>query len=97
MGQLGQPRQMLTDADAGNVGSDGLKEAANAIRRVRLEVKGFQLRRAAPHEELDAGAGFARLFGAREERRHGQPAECQSADAQKLAATDAVTQRYTGA
>ena len=40
----------FANLNAGDVGRDRLKFAANAVRSVRLRVKGFVLRRPAGHE-----------------------------------------------
>ena len=47
IGQLGQARELLADLDAGHVGLDGPKLAADLLGRLRLEVEEIQMRRTA--------------------------------------------------
>ena len=62
VGLFGQQRQQFADADPGNIGFNrAFERAAIIIARLRLGVERVQMRRAAPHPDLDdrLGAGGA--------------------------------------
>src|SRR5262249_35101618 len=97
IGPSGQKRQVLANTNTGHPGRDRPKLAAHPLGRVGLEVEGFVLRRAAPHEELNATADLPRRRGpAAQESRQGQPAQGHAADAQPLPPGEPVAQPTTG-
>ena len=54
VGLLGQQRQQFADADAAHVGGDRLvQRAAVVVAGLRLGIEGVEVRRAAPHPDLD--------------------------------------------
>ena len=67
VGLLGQIGQQLVDADAGHVRGDRLVERpAIIVARGRFRIEGIEVRRSAPHPDLDHrfgfGLGTGRLF-----------------------------------
>ena len=59
VGLLGQQGQQLADADAVHVGGDRLvQRAAVVVAGLRLGVEGVEVRRAAPHPDLDDRLGL---------------------------------------
>ena len=59
IGDAGSFGQELGKADAGDIGGNGFKIAANFQRGIGFGVKSFVLRRAAGEIEEDAGFGAA--------------------------------------
>src|SRR5689334_5757039 len=54
VGELRHARKDFRDADAGNIGTDGLEGAANGGGRVRLHVPGVELGGSANERQHDA-------------------------------------------
>ncbi len=60
VGLLGQQRQQFADPNAVHVGGDRLvQRTAVVVARFGLRIEGVQVRRAAPHPDLDDRLGFA--------------------------------------
>ena len=57
---LGQARQMLADIDSGRPRGDRPELAADALRRIRLEVEALQLRQSTGEENIDDRPGLRR-------------------------------------
>ena len=75
VGLLGQQRQQFADPNAVHVGGDRLvQRAAVVVARFRLGIEGVQVRRAAPHPDLDDRLGFALGRAWRGGRRRDGPA-----------------------
>jgi hypothetical protein len=77
VGALREARQQFADVDAGDVGTDGTKVAANLTRGVRLEVEGFEMARSAVGPEEDDAEIAIRMLAGEELRERGRAsAEC---------------------
>ena len=66
IGLFGQLGHQLADSDSIHIGSDRFVQRPAIIRaRLGLRVPGIQVRRTAPHPDLDDGFGFACRRGGR--------------------------------
>src|SRR5262245_6673412 len=105
--QAGEARQMFGDGDTRHTCGDRLELATDFLGRVWFQVPDIHVGRSAIIEDENASSGlperagrqlFARscLAGTRSAGAYpvgpGQAGECQAADAEDLAAVDAVTQ-----
>ena len=98
----GHARQMFADADAGDVGVDGVEIAAELDRGVRLEVPRVDGAEAAVQEEEDERDIFRRLTGLGGAGAPGQQFRQRQAEAedaggpqtQEIAAGDAVAETW---
>ena len=87
VGQLGQARELLADLNAGHVGLDGPKLAADFLGRIRLEVEEIQMRRTAGqvniNHRLVRAAGLLRGLHL-EQLPQRKPARGHAANLQKI-------------
>ena len=96
VGHLRDAREMLADADAGDVGVDGLELAADVGRGVRFEVPHVDVGRPAGQVDVDdrlvrrADAGLG-LGGEEVGQRQGAADE-RAADGEEIAAAEAVAE-----
>src|SRR6266849_8640617 len=91
---------MFANADARHVRGDRLKFAPNAAWCLWLQIERLVLRRATPHEQLNAAFGAAAgssmgpTLKQGRDRQAGQP---QTADAEKLTPSQSIAQTSTRA